>query len=291
MNIGFIGAGKVGFSLGKYFTAHGINVIGYYSQKSESAKDAAEFTGSEQYSNVSELIKDSSVIFLTVPDSTIKQVYDTIKHMSISGKQICHCSGSMTASETFPDISEYGAYGYSIHPLFPVSDKYSSYTGLNDAFFCIEGDIEYLNEWESFFNKIGNRVRIISSETKREYHAACAVSSNLVCALVYESISLLKKCRFTEEETLIALRPLVIQNIKNIFEVGPVAALTGPVERCDTSTVIKHLECINDKQDRKIYKSISLKLIELAQKKHPDTNYEYMKQILSFDLAEDMAKK
>lgn len=286
MNIGFIGAGKVGFSLGKYFAENGINVTGYYSQKSESAKDAAKFTSSEQYSNTAELISDSSVIFLTVPDSEISQVYDKIKHMGISGKQICHCSGSITKSEAFPDISEYGAFGYSIHPLFPISDKYNSYTKLNDAFFCIEGDIEYLDEWIKFFNKIGNRIRIISGETKREYHAACAVSSNLVCALVYESISLMKKCGFTEEEALIALRPLVMSNINNIFEAGPVAALTGPVERCDTSTVIRHLECIKDEQDRTMYKSVSLKLIELAQKKHSETNYEYMRQILSSDFSE-----
>ena len=286
MNIGFIGAGKVGFSLGKYFAENGINVTGYYSPKSESAKDAAEFTSSKQYSNTAELISDSSVIFLTVPHSEISQVYDKIKHMGISGKQICHCSGSITKSEAFPDISEYGAFGYSIHPLFPISDKYNSYTKLNDAFFCIEGDIEYLDEWIKFFNKIGNRIRIISGETKREYHAACAVSSNLVCALVYESISLMKKCGFTEEEALIALRPLVMSNINNIFEAGPVAALTGPVERCDTSTVIRHLECIKDEQDRTMYKSVSLKLIELAQKKHPDTNYEYMRQILSSGFSE-----
>ncbi|MCM1008186.1 MAG: DUF2520 domain-containing protein [Ruminococcus flavefaciens] len=286
MNIGFIGAGKVGFSLGKYFSENGINVTGYYSQKSESAKDAAEFTSSEQYNNTAKLISDSSIIFLTVPDSEIKKIYDKIKRLGISGKQICHCSGSITASEAFPDISEYGAFGYSIHPLFPISDKYNSYTKLNDAFFCIEGDTEYLDEWINFFNKIGNRIRIISGETKREYHAACAVSSNLVCALVYESISLMKKCGFTEEDALSALKPLVMNNIRNIFEAGPVAALTGPVERCDTSTVIRHLECINDEQDRTMYKSLSLKLIELAQKKHPDTNYEYMRQILSSDFSE-----
>lgn len=286
MNIGFIGAGKVGFSLGKYFAEHGINVIGYYSKKSESAKDAAEFTKSKQYNNVAELINESSVIFLTVPDSEIKQVYNIIKHIGISGKQICHCSGSITASAAFPDISEYGALGYSIHPLFPISSKYDSYTGLRDAFFCIEGNIKYIDEWRNFFNKLGNRTRIISDETKSEYHAACAISSNLVCALVYESISLMKKCGFTEDEALIALKPLVSGNIKNIFESGPVAALTGPIERCDTSTVIRHLKCINHEQDRQMYKSVSLKLIEIAQKKHPDANYKYMKQILLSDFSE-----
>jgi predicted dinucleotide-binding enzyme len=45
MKIGFIGAGKVGFSLGKYFCEHGLDVIGYFSRNPQSALQAAEFTG------------------------------------------------------------------------------------------------------------------------------------------------------------------------------------------------------------------------------------------------------
>lgn len=32
MKFGFIGAGKVGFSLGKYFADHDLDVVGYYSE-------------------------------------------------------------------------------------------------------------------------------------------------------------------------------------------------------------------------------------------------------------------
>ena len=71
MKIGFIGAGKVGFSLGKYFTEKGINLSGYYSREPASSKDAAEFTSSSHYLVVSELIRDSDVIFLTVPDAEL----------------------------------------------------------------------------------------------------------------------------------------------------------------------------------------------------------------------------
>lgn len=281
MNIGFIGAGKVGFSLGKYFDEHGINITGYYSRTSESAKKAAEFTGSAQYSDISKLTHDNDIIFITVPDGEIKSVYNAIKNIGISGKQICHCSGAMTAAEAFCDISEYGAFGYSIHPLFPVSSKYSSYIGLKDAFFCIEGDVQHLNEWKCFFQKLGNPTRIISGRTKGEYHAACAISSNLVCALVAESISLMKKCGFTEIDSLKALRPLMLNNINRILEVGPIEALTGPIERGDISTIIRHLECISPESDREMYKCVSLKLTELAQEKYPDKDYENMKQILS----------
>ena len=49
MQIGFIGAGKVGVSLGKYFREKGLEVGGYYSLSEESARWAAAFTETKQY--------------------------------------------------------------------------------------------------------------------------------------------------------------------------------------------------------------------------------------------------
>lgn len=280
MKIGFIGAGKVGFSLGKYFTEKGINLSGYYSREPASSKDAAEFTSSSHYLVVSDLIRDSDVIFLTVPDAEISRVYNEIKTMNIIGKQLCHCSGAMTVADAFPDISAYSAQGFSIHPLFPVSSRYESYKQLDDAFFCIEGDNTGIANWTEIFAGLGNRTRIISPENKKQYHAACAMSSNLVCGLISISVSLLRNCGFSDEEALCALKPLAESNIRNIFSQGISNALTGAVERCDIKTVENHIRYIDSDEDRQIYKSLSLKLIQLAEIRHPEIDYSGMYQIL-----------
>ena len=138
MNVGFVGAGKVGFYLGKFLTENEIHVTGYYSRHIESALEAAKFTESKVYEELDLLVSDSDVLFLTVPDGEIKSTYDRIKKYNISGKQICHCSGALVSSEVFCDIDEYGAYGYSIHPLFPVSNKLTSYRELPGAFFALK---------------------------------------------------------------------------------------------------------------------------------------------------------
>ena len=44
MKTGFIGAGKVGFSLGKMFAESGLPLTGYYSRQREAAQEAAAFT-------------------------------------------------------------------------------------------------------------------------------------------------------------------------------------------------------------------------------------------------------
>ena len=207
MKIGFIGAGKVGFSLGRYFAENGIFITGYFSRVLQSATEAARFTKSRAYDSMAELVTDSDVIFLTVPDDAIKEVYDQVKAFGISGKQICHCSGAMSVSDAFPDIARYGASGFSIHPLFPISSKYDSFKELGKAFFCIEGSDEFIGVWDELLRKMGNGTKMISSENKAQYNAACAISSNLVCALAAESLSLMEKCGFSQTEALKAFQP------------------------------------------------------------------------------------
>lgn len=272
--VGFIGAGKVGFSLGKFFVEGGIHVTGYYSRRQESAKQAAQFTGTEFYSSIEQLVRDSNVIFLTVPDGEIKGVFEQLKSYDLNQKQICHCSGAMSSKEAFSGISETGARGYSIHPLFPVSDKQKSYRELSGAFFCLEGDPSGVADWEKRLKKRVRGVRIIDSSCKVKYHAACAIASNLYCALVKLSLELMQDCGFLEEEAIAALTPLMESNLEHILQVGPTLALTGPVERADAVTVEKHIIELENATDRDLYVSTTKKLLEIAQKKNPDRSYE-----------------
>ena len=114
MKAGFIGAGKLGFSLGKFFADHGIHVTGYYSRSIESAGEAARFTDSRCYDDLELLVNDSDALFLTVPDEAIRSTYEKIKEYDIAGKQICHCSGALSAAETFPDAGERYSHAHHI---------------------------------------------------------------------------------------------------------------------------------------------------------------------------------
>ena len=278
MKIGFIGAGKVGVSLGKYFSENGMEILGYFSRTERSAREAAEFTGSELFLSPEQLIIGSDAVFLTVTDGAIKDTYLSLPKELLKGKQLCHCSGAMSAEEAFPNISDFGAKGTSIHPLFPISSKTESYMELRNAFFCIEGGCAA--EWSAILSDMGNPTRIITSDIKNRYHAACSVASNLVCGLMAESAELLEQCGFTEEEALSALEPLAMSNMKRIFTVGPTAALTGPVERNDVSTIKKHIACINGGNDSDIYRAVSKKLTEMAKERHPQADYTEMEKLL-----------
>ena len=221
----------------------------------------------------------SDAIFLTVPDNMIRAVYGSLRGLDLRGKKICHCSGALSAGEAFPGIEALGATGYSIHPLFPVSDRWAAYKELGSAFFCIEGTGP-LDVWVKTLESLGPRVQEISGDAKVKYHAACAISSNLVCALVDTSLNLLQECGFTEAGAREALAPLALINMKHLLEDGPVQALTGPVERGDGDTVRKHLSVLGDGPEAALYRAASEVLVSIAERKNPDRDYGEIRRIL-----------
>ena len=70
--------------------------------------------------------------------------------------------------------------------------------------------------------------------------------------------------------------------MEHIFETDCEQALTGPIERNDVQTVRKHLECLRE-ADQKMYRTLGAKLVEIAKRKHPDTDYEELLKLLETD--------
>jgi predicted short-subunit dehydrogenase-like oxidoreductase (DUF2520 family) len=122
-------------------------------------------------------------------------------------------------------------------------------------------------------------MRIISANDKARYHGAASLASNHMTAVFYMAEKLFMECGFTEEEARRELLALAKGNLENIEKQGVVASLTGPIERGDCSTVEKHLKSV-PLEIWAAYRENGKQLVEIAQKKHPDRNYENMKTIL-----------
>jgi 3-hydroxyisobutyrate dehydrogenase-like beta-hydroxyacid dehydrogenase len=71
VNIGFIGAGKVGATLGKVFSDNGLSISGYYSRTKKSAKEVCDFIGTKSIDSIAELVSASDNLFITVTDGEI----------------------------------------------------------------------------------------------------------------------------------------------------------------------------------------------------------------------------
>lgn len=281
MKIGFIGAGRAGCGIGKYIQTMqektDAQITGYYSLLADDARWAANFTDSDFFETVEDVIAASDSIILSTPDGAIKDVWDNIPKDQIGGKIICHLSGSLS-SDVFSGIEDYDAYGISIHPLVAFSDKESVYQQLNEVSFTLEGHAFAVNKWQALFEQTGNAVTVITKNVKPLYHAAASMLSNHVVAVLETGYQLLIRCGFSEEEARSFSDVLVKNNVKNVIETGAVNALTGPVERGDVETVKKHLSVLTEKEQG-IYKACGKELIFISKKKNPDKDYSQMEKI------------
>lgn len=274
MRIGFIGAGKVGFSLGKYLSLHGSDIVGYHSQNPASAQEAAAFAGGAAFDSPAALVAASDIAFITVPDGKIASVWQELASaagagtLDLAGKTVCHCSGALS-STVFDGIEELGGWGFSIHPLYAVSSKHETYRELDRALFTVEGSAARLDDMVAFARSWGNEVQAIRAEDKVRYHAAAVMASNLVVGLMHAASGELVRCGFEPDAAERALRPLFIGNAQHIVDDGTAQALTGPAERGDTATIQKHLACL-DGNHREVYRLLTDELFEVAAIKHGD---------------------
>ncbi len=269
MNIGFIGAGKVGFSLGRYLSGKGVRIAGYASRRESSALRAAAFTGSKAFSRPEELIRQCDCVLLTVPDDAIAKVWNDLRQADIAGKIFCHCSGSLS-SDIFHGAEERGAGGCSLHPLAAVPDLYHSHTLLADAVFTLEGAPEARDALYRLVSGLGNPVYVLDKAMKTRYHCAAVFVSNFSTALASVGAELFRSCGLEQADG--PLFQLMLNNVRSVCEYGVVHALTGPVERGDAQTVGRHLACLSA-EDRQLYALLARKLVRIAAAKHADRDF------------------
>ncbi|MDR2088392.1 MAG: DUF2520 domain-containing protein [Clostridiales Family XIII bacterium] len=275
---GFIGAGKVGSTLGRYMAERGRTVTGYFSRRAESAAAAARFTGSKAYDSIARLAADSAVLFVTVPDGAIGDIWEILKKTDIRGKYICHCSGALS-SRVFAGIAELGAAGLSVHPLAAINSRRDSHAYMQSVSFTVEGESAAAAEMRSLLRAMGNPAEIIGADRKDAYHAGSVFLTNFVVALAHAGNELLLSCGLDREFVEGASKGLFLANAENICAHGAARALTGPLERGDAETVRRHLRCLREPA-RSLYILLSEELLRVAKEKNPGRDYAEIEEEL-----------
>lgn len=293
MNLGIIGAGRVGLSIGKYFSGcDSAALTGYYSKTQKSAEEGAAFTGSSVYTSLRDIFEASDTLLIATPDDEISSVWDCIVEECCNStvlrgnKIICHCSGSLSSAvfsknrlpvhgkKPGTGMGNANLFVCSIHPMYAFHHKYKSYQQLNQVFFTLEGDEPAVAAFCRVLSQLGNHYGVIAGEDKIKYHCAASMASNLVIGLLSKSITLLTDCGFERQAAYEILKPLVTGNIENVFSAagGVKQALTGPIERGDIQTVKKHLSVLEE-DTKHLYQLLGKELAAISERKHPGRDY------------------
>ncbi len=247
MKIGIIGAGRVGCSLAVGLSKRQYDIGGIYSRSRDSVLFLDNLLGIELPNELTLVVNNSEVIFITVPDMELFSVVNDIKGFGdLKGKTFLHCSGAET-SDILQPLRDLGAWVGSLHPIQTFADKTEGYFGLSNIYFSFEGDHEAYIISERIVNSLDSKLITIPKESKTLYHAAACILSNYVVTLSHAAETMLEKAGIDKSIALKAFEPLIKHTVENIVGLGSIKALTGPVSRGDIATIESHLEQIAKK--------------------------------------------
>lgn len=263
--LGFIGASKAGTAFANYLIRSGIKVQGFYSYHFNSAVTSAQITKTTAYSELQALILDSDIIFITVKDSYIHNIWQQIQHFNLKHKIICHLSGLL--SSTIFDGSDSYCHGVaSLHIPIAFVNKEIIPESINTAPFVVEGSLDAIKILTQIALQTKNSIVRIKTPAKAKYHAACVLSSSLILAqlknastLVEQALEISNQTQLSEKLVLnLATSALDGFTVKNNL----ISSATGPIARNDPAIVAMHLEALQNTEHQVLYKILSNILLE-----------------------------
>jgi predicted short-subunit dehydrogenase-like oxidoreductase (DUF2520 family) len=245
--IGIIGAGVVGTALGVVLNTKGYEITGVYDINSESTKQLVEKIGCTAFSLPQEVSRSADILFVTPCDTAIENVVDTLADSGAfhQGQAVVHMSGAQS-SEILDRAKDFGAHVLSVHPLQSFANPEQAIKNLPGSVFSIEGDKAAYDVAVCIVETLGGEYFFIDRKAKPLYHAGACVVSNYLVTLIDFGIKLLESTGIPKSMANRALLPLINGTIRNIENIGIPKALTGPIARGDLSTVVKHLDCLEE---------------------------------------------
>lgn len=268
MKIGIIGAGKVGSAIAILLANTGMEVAGVASRSPQSAERLASRLGCLSLSK-SEVARSADVLLITTSDDAIAQVAAELAATGPfhRGQVVLHMSGALTSGVLAP-AAEMGAYTLSLHPVQSFASVEQALKLIPGTYFSIEGDQRGYDIAQEIVTRLGGQYFFLDSQAKVLYHAAAVEACSYLVGLLASSFELLAAAGVPEEVRLPAFLPLVAGTLENIKQLGIPGALTGPIARGDSGTLIKHLEAMHDLPEQlRVYICLGLRTVEVARAK------------------------
>ena len=208
LRVGIVGAGRVGSALAL------------------ARRDAG--VGGEGPRGRGERPRGCAAIVLCVPDAEIAAAAEVV---TAAAPLVGHTSGATPLSA----LAHAGVPVFGLHPLQSFAHPGVRFEGAGAA---VAGSTP---EAVAFATHLAERLGMtpfeIDDEGRAAYHAAASMASNFLVTLKAAAEAVAAGAGLDRDEARRLLLPLVRQTVENVSELGPEAALTGPVARGDEATV------------------------------------------------------
>jgi len=211
-------------------------------------------------------IADVDTVILTVRDDAITPLAASLaKARAITERHVVlHLSGVQGQEALGPLVTTRAALG-SFHPLQTIVEPELTPGRLKGAWAAVEGMPRAIEAGERIAQDLGMRPFRIATKSKAIYHAGAVFASNYLVVVEAVAQRLLRHAGLSDADAWAALRPLVEGTFENLSRHEPREALTGPLVRGDTATIVRHLESLAV-DDATLYRALGRAALELAQK-------------------------
>ena len=238
MRIVLVGPGRAGMSLAIAAANAGHEVIAVVGRTSESAQRGAVMVGAAPLT-LDDALPEADLLILATRDGAIASVAGQLAGGSLPIGAAVHLSG-LSPVRALASLAERGLDIGSFHPLQTLPNPEAGSARLHGAHIGITAQSPLRERLEDLARSLGSTPFNLDDADKPVYHAAAAAAANFPLAALAMAADLFESAGVPWD----AARPLVDAVVANAFELGPRAALTGPVARGDAQTVAAQLSAV-----------------------------------------------
>ena len=267
--LNIIGCGRVGRALARVWLQHRLVEIGSILNRSwQSSRAAAAFLGAgcpvENYAQ----LPHADLLMISTSDEALADCAArwSEAQSQAAGVIVFHCSGALGA-EILQPAQRHGASVASLHPVKSFADPAQAAETFPGTWCGLEGDPEAVETLRKMLEVCGAKVFIIPPEQKPIYHAGAVFACNYLVALMEVAMECLHRAGLRPDEAAQLLQPIVQETVGNLFRLGPVRALTGPIVRGEVSVVERELRALDAWQPAygQLYRALGQLACPLAQ--------------------------
>ncbi len=267
-----VGTGRVAQAFGRLLTDAGLPPVAVAGRTPAHAERAASFIGGATTPvSIAAIPPQAHHVLIAVSDAAIAAVADELARGGMSGGVALHTSGAH-GPQLLEPLARRGVSCGVIHPLQTLADPALGVAALRGATFGISGD-DAAVEWarQLVAAAAGTPLRIHAGAFA-SYHAGAVMAGNAVIAAIDAAVVLLGAAGVEKRAALNAIRPLCLTSAQNALDIGPEAALTGPVQRGDAETVSAHVEALANcpAYVADLYRASGHALVEIARRRGLD---------------------
>lgn len=190
------------------------------------------------------------LLVIATPDAAIAAVAAAVTPSSST--VVAHLAGSLGLDAVAPHPRR-GA----LHPLVALPDAETGARRLAGAWFAVAGDPVV----REVVAALDGRPFVVADADRAAYHAAAAIASNHLVALLGQA----ERVGASVGVPFEALLALVRTTVDNVAELSPARALTGPAARGDESTIAAHVAAL-DPAERPAYEAMVAEARRLADR-------------------------